>query len=133
MDAHLCRTVLEDEGIEVFLADENLLTLNPLLGPAPSGIRLQVLEPDAQRAAQIVETFNNDTRESPPLPDQEMEEGEEQVITCPNCGLDKVQKKKAHPAWQFLSGLLLGLPTFFTPTHLECKSCGHVWKQKTDR
>lgn len=53
-EAHLLQGVLEGEGIEVFLQDENL---SALYGSALGGVRLQVHQTDLVRAAEILATM----------------------------------------------------------------------------
>jgi hypothetical protein len=54
IDAHLRKNLLEGEGIPAFLADE--LTGDRLPGGAVyGGVKLQVAQPDAERAQQILQ------------------------------------------------------------------------------
>jgi hypothetical protein len=41
-EAHLARSLLESEGIPVWLGDEHINEVNPLLGPAVGWVRLRV-------------------------------------------------------------------------------------------
>jgi hypothetical protein len=57
IDAHLRKNLLEGEGIRAFLADE--LTGDRLLGGAAyGGVKLQVAQPDAERARQILQAHD---------------------------------------------------------------------------
>ncbi len=56
--AHLDRAKLESEGVRVILLDENMSTLYPLGDTNVFGIRLQVLEQDAEHAYQILAVNN---------------------------------------------------------------------------
>lgn len=62
-EASFARSVLEAAGINAVLADENAYTLGPQF--APWGIRLQVSEPDAERAQRVLDQQEGFT----PLPD----------------------------------------------------------------
>lgn len=52
-EAHLARSRLEAEGIQCALADEHVLGLE--VRGSPVGVRLRVLEDDAERALAILE------------------------------------------------------------------------------
>ena len=58
MDAHLLKSKLESEGVECFLFDENTVSINPLYGIATGGIKLRVIEEDAERAMAILSDMN---------------------------------------------------------------------------
>ena len=54
MDAHLQLAILASNDIQGFLKDDNIITIDPLLSPALGGIKLQVLEKDAEQALEIL-------------------------------------------------------------------------------
>ncbi|WP_097458626.1 putative signal transducing protein [Mangrovitalea sediminis] len=54
-EAHLARARLESEGLEVMIADEHTVTLQSLYADALGGVRVQVLDEDADRARAILE------------------------------------------------------------------------------
>ena len=54
MEAHLARLRLEARDVPCFLLDENLIAMNWLYANAAGGIKLQVPETDALRAAKIL-------------------------------------------------------------------------------
>jgi len=47
--------MLQDKGINCHLADEYIITLDPLLSPAIGGMKLMVHEAQAQRAKKLLE------------------------------------------------------------------------------
>ncbi len=55
--AHLSKSKLESEGIECFIADENVVNLNWFLSNAVGCIKLQVKESDAERAVKILKAM----------------------------------------------------------------------------
>jgi hypothetical protein len=75
IEAHILKNSLEGEGIEAFIFDEHIVTLNPLLNFAVGGIRVQVKEEMYKKAIVLVHEMENR-----PLTD---EQG--QAIQCPNC------------------------------------------------
>ena len=48
--------MLEAEGIEVFLPDEHIMSVDPGLQNVIGGVKLQVRVEDAERAAEILNT-----------------------------------------------------------------------------
>ena len=53
-EAHMAKNLLEAEGIQVFLADEQLIdSFSPIDGPH-GGVRLQVPEDQAKRATELL-------------------------------------------------------------------------------
>jgi hypothetical protein len=53
--AEVERLVLEQEGIQTYLADDNMVRLDWFLSNAIGGAKLQVAEADAARAVEILE------------------------------------------------------------------------------
>jgi hypothetical protein len=47
--------MLQDKGINCHLADEYIITLDPLLSPAIGGMKLMVYETQADRAMKLLE------------------------------------------------------------------------------
>lgn len=54
VEAHLLKSRLESEGIESFVADENIVGLNWFYSNAVGGVRLQVNEQDLEKAQAIL-------------------------------------------------------------------------------
>jgi len=54
-EAQVIKLMLEAQGFDVFLADDNLVRLNLFLAPAVGGAKLQVKESDAKEASRFVE------------------------------------------------------------------------------
>ena len=86
IDAHLFRISLESEGIECFLFDEEIVTLNPLYSNAVGGIKAKVRDEDVERTRIFLKSI--EIQEMP---------------VCPACGsgdtyLDYTSKK-ALPHW----------------------------------
>ncbi|MEJ6727900.1 MAG: DUF2007 domain-containing protein [Akkermansiaceae bacterium] len=53
------KMTLGAHGIEAFIPDEVSASVDPFIGMAKQGIRLQVPEKDAERAIQILEEHKN--------------------------------------------------------------------------
>jgi hypothetical protein len=61
--AHVARLALEGQGIRCFVVDENMGTL--YIPVAVGGVKLQVAEADAERAAEILSHADQDAGDSP--------------------------------------------------------------------
>lgn len=53
--AHVARAVLEDSGIQVFVADEEIVSMDWMLSNAVGGVKLKVRESDAERALAVLD------------------------------------------------------------------------------
>ena len=122
VEAHLCKTRLESEGIECFLAGEYLSYFRHLSGES-RGIEVQVRESDADRATEILrrEPIENGSAE---------DAGIKEVYgpCCPRCGSPDIICEKQSPALIFMSLPLLGIPLLFVRKRWNCHACGHTWK-----
>lgn len=80
-EAEACKLLLEQKGIRVFLADDNLVRTNWFLSNAIGGAKLQVAAPDAERAAKILEDYEASQKKPP------AKTGKENVtFACQECG-----------------------------------------------
>jgi hypothetical protein len=61
MLAHIIRTKLEDNGVPCFIADDNIISANPIYSNAVGGIKLKIFERDLERCREIVATCMNKT------------------------------------------------------------------------
>jgi len=74
IDAHVARGRLEDNGIDAYVADENMVGVAWHLGLAVGGVKLQVAAEDAERAREILaspsalEDETGDAEEKAPPP-----------------------------------------------------------------
>ena len=56
IEAHVVKGRLESEGIETFLADEHVISMNPFYSNAVGGVKVQVAEEDVEEALKILGT-----------------------------------------------------------------------------
>jgi len=88
IQAQAMRWALEQAGLQVFLADENLVNTNWLLGNAVGGIKVQVPSSQVEPATKLLEE-NPHLLNSPPLgePNQADDDGSsEGPALCLSCG-----------------------------------------------
>lgn len=116
-EANLALNRLQAEGIQAFLLDENMVaTGGGLYTGLVGGIRLQVPEPDVERALSLL------PKERKPGP-----------LTCPKCGSTDVLCSHFLGSRIFLVLLFLGMPLLFTEPPCQCRACGHLWQGREDR
>ena len=125
--AYLIKGLLEENGIECFVANENVTTANPLYMTAVGGIRVDILEKDKDEAAAIIARNKLDViaadNEEEKEPDTETSD-----IICPKCGSNNVRREKFSVAAIALSTLLIGLPIPFLKHKCHCFNCQTEWK-----
>ncbi|RIK76652.1 MAG: hypothetical protein DCC68_18950 [Planctomycetota bacterium] len=92
-DAEFARMLLESEGIEAYIADATIVSMDWLLGNAIGWIKVQVSAADEPRAREILAQWQRELRERPPASESDaipcLECGKEMplgVATCPECG-----------------------------------------------
>ena len=126
IDAHILMARLEDEGIECFLVDDNIVSIYPLLNFTVGGIKLKVLEVDLERAIERLKLI-----EETPFKDSN-----DELIKCPKCdstnlvsGLKSVKNIKG-----FLSIIVSFLFSVFPLYYKEvfrCKNCDNEFSKKS--
>ena len=117
VDAHIARGVLEEEGINCWLKDENTLTIDPILTNAVGGIKLMVVQSQAQRAADILAQLRNEAKAA---------------IACPKCGSHNIEQVSTP---RKASNWLTALSTFFLSSYSvapdkvnHCFDCGEEFE-----
>lgn len=113
LDAHVLKGKLEAEGIEAFLADENIVSMNFLYSNAVGGVKVQVDEEDVEEALQII---------GEALPPLELVDPIEEELPCPKCGGTEF-KRDRHPFALAIQILTLGL-ALGKKSQWKCAKCG---------
>ena len=104
-EAQLAKGALEAEGIDCFLADENIAGVySAVIG----GIRLQVSAEDETRARQVL-----------PPDEAEIDAAPSKQEVCPKCGSREIRYREK---------------AFFSsdPAHWECEACEARWVVEPD-
>ena len=57
-EAHLLQSLLAGSGIDSFLPDENTIQLDWMWSNAIGGVRVQVAEADAEKAGELLKSFD---------------------------------------------------------------------------
>jgi ASC-1-like (ASCH) protein len=120
MLAQIVRTRLEDNDIPCFIADENMIGINPLYNNALGGIKLKVFERDVERCKAIlaeepIETEQADTKATDEL-------------TCPYCHSNNVRygdaTEKKYGWFAILVSFLFFVLPFLSRKAWHCFNCG---------
>ena len=99
---------------------------NELYPNGVGGIKLQVPEPEVERAREILEAFS-DTSDA--LIEEDGWKQGEAVYRCPKCGAADIEIEKGARKLTLATVLLLGWPLFFRRNKLVCSACGHRWEE----
>ena len=118
-EAHFAKTLLENNGIPSFVADENLVEINPQLVNAVGYIKLQIKECDMHEAIRIL--MDNDViKERNPNYNLGAK-------PCPNCGSKNVTSDRASAIIYLFSILLLFIPLILRKKQWRCHNCQYSW------
>ncbi|MBN2894097.1 MAG: DUF2007 domain-containing protein [Bacteroidales bacterium] len=128
-EAHLAKSVLEAEGIPVFIKDELTAQVYNFYSTAIGGVKLQVPESDFQSAYELLKAGDL-------IPEIKAEPKIEKVTkakdsknkSCPFCGSAEVSRKKQLNILSTIIFMILGalFPLFKSTYH--CHDCKKEWK-----
>jgi hypothetical protein len=123
--AHLAKSILDSEGIECFLADENTIRRDWLWSNLLGGVKLWVREEDAAKAAELL------AQESPEGFDADSD-AEHQQPRCPQCNSANIlfEELSKHTAY---ATILLHFPIPVKHLGWKCHACGHQWEETDER
>jgi DNA-directed RNA polymerase subunit M/transcription elongation factor TFIIS len=129
IQANIVKGLLCSRGIECFLSDENIVTLNPLYNNAVGGVKLNVFEKDFNRISEILQAENQLPEAGPTEANQAM------PITCPKCHSlnvsygGSVERKFGY--FDVLIPILLMIYPFSMRKVYHCFDCGNEFKNRT--
>lgn len=116
VDAHIARGVLEEEGINCWLKDENTVTIDPILTNAVGGIKLMVIREQAQRAWNLLEDLRKEAKKNTP---------------CPKCGSTNIElvstPRKAVNWLSAITTFFLGDYAMTIDKVYHCFDCGNEY------
>jgi hypothetical protein len=120
-EALLAKGKLESEGIECFLADDNMVRMDWFWSNAVGGIKLRVEQEDAEAALELL-------GEAIPATLSVDEGGKEyRQPQCPKCrSLDIKFESVNEFALPFL--YVFSLPFPFSKKSWKCENCGNEWQ-----
>ncbi|MBW4889616.1 DUF2007 domain-containing protein [Mucilaginibacter sp. HMF5004] len=135
MLAHIERSRLEDAGINCFIQDENISTLNPFYNIAAGGIKLKVFERDIAACEAILSESVAPDNEGPVI----MPDKNPYGITCSNCSSTNVRYgytiDRQYNWWSMLLAVMalfsaIALKPFGTRKAWHCFNCGKDFEQQ---
>jgi hypothetical protein len=103
-EAEAARMFLEADGIQAFLADNETVAMDWLLGNAIGHVKLQVADGDASRAATILRDLAERKQLREEI-DWHLDEDEDAPLNCLSCGKPMPDEAETCPAcgWSYES------------------------------
>lgn len=121
IDAHIIHGRLREEGINCWLKDENIVTVNPIWTNAAGGIKLMVAEDQFEEAQKLLLRFDLEKRNN---------------FICPFCSsgnIELVSSNKEPANWlSVLAGFLFFNYAMAVKTW-HCFDCGKEFKAPHER
>ena len=116
VEAHIARGVLEEEGINCWLKDENTVTIDPILTNAVGGIKLMVAKSQSERAWEILDRLRRESKAA---------------HACPKCGSHNVEMvstpRKASNWFSVVIGIFATSYAPAVESVYHCFDCKHEW------
>jgi hypothetical protein len=130
--ANVVKGLLDSYGIECFLSDENMVTLNAMYSQAIGGVKLNVFEKDIDRINTLLKAENIDP--------ETCSKGEKEDVgtVCPKCNSSNVAfggsvKQKFGLSnvliFSFITSLFLMVYPFKMRKVYRCFNCDHEFKK----
>ena len=127
INANIIKGLLNSYGIECFLSDENMVTLNLMFSQAVGGVKLNVFEKDIHQIKAILQSQNI---QNEPYIDTKKEEDK---IYCPECNSGNVgyggSINSKFGYWHLFISLLLMIYPFSMRKAYHCFDCDHEFKK----
>ncbi len=108
--ANIALTKLQNEGIEAMLADENSVTINPMLGNVIGGIKLMIKEEDIELVNTIFQRWKEEANE---------------VSKCPNCKSSDLELVTKQTSQNIFLAIVSAVTINYAlaDTHYQCNNC----------
>jgi Putative prokaryotic signal transducing protein len=123
-EAVVVKSILDSDGIECFLTDENLIRMDWFWSGLLVGVKLWVKQQDVDEAQNLID-------QSPPEGFNVEGVGEFQQPHCPKCHSVDISFRGLNKPVAFISAYL-GLPIPLKRRGWKCHSCSHSWRQFDD-
>jgi len=129
ISAQLAQSLLEAEGIDSVIPEENIAGIDWQWSTALQGIRLQVSDEDEESARELLRTHVAAAAEAPPT--------EETSEPCPHCGSELMGPgrwlRRAKVLTMSLPFLIFLWPIVIAMSpKFECLNCGRLWSGASD-
>lgn len=120
--AIVARSALEAAEIECFLRDENLVRMDWQVSNFIGGMRLDVLQEDAEIAQDVLAGMSP---EDDPASDTGAVLSSER---CPACGSSDIQRQAKRRGLSLAALFLASIPLPTGPAEWRCQRCGNRWR-----
>jgi len=130
-EAYLFRSRLEHEGIECFIADNNITTVHPFLSNAVGGIKVNIRSSDHEKAKVIISEIEEQSNKHQ---SKKIKVGSTIYNAiegyCPNCDSEAIYVKNYDLIKLIISVIAAAclLPPPFKKDVI-CRDCLHKWKK----
>ena len=121
IDANIILGRLQNEGINCWLKDENLVSTIPLLTNATGGIKLMVAEDDVEKAKSLLQEFQEEKRAN---------------YLCPKCGSGEIEYISSPKETANWLSVVLGFLFFNYAMPVKtwhCFTCGAEFKEPIEK
>jgi len=118
VNANITKGLLEANGIEAFIFDENILSVDPILTTALGGIRLMIRSSDYEYALVILKEVDDENSK------------ESSNLKCAICGSSDINIKNL-PNWTYFFIMLFSFastPLAGNRKKYKCRKCSNKWK-----
>ncbi len=120
-DAHLFKSRLESNGIDCYLFDENINSMNMLYGVATGGIKAKVNAIDTEKVQQLLQEIEDEKKAN------------DMFIKCPVCESTEHYKNFVSiKGWKAFLAALVAFITFSYPVYQKtvyrCKECDNEFQ-----
>ncbi len=134
IEANIVKSRLMDSGVQCFLSDENVITLNPLYTQALGGVKLHLFEKDVNTARSILQDEDVQIalgKAMEDVPESNNNETQSEQL-CPNCGSANVgyvqATKKRFSILTMIISLMLLIYPFAAKKTNHCFDCGNEFE-----
>lgn len=91
-EAESARSALDAAGVEVDVADANVISINWLYSNAVGGVKLVVRDDDLERAFAILSTPSREATADEEVTEAAPPQSDDQPAVCPSCGFAKLTR-----------------------------------------
>ncbi len=124
VQAHLARCLLENAGLQAFVHDEHIVTLNRLFSHAVGGVKLKVPAADERVALEVLAEVD----------ERPFTNADDQPLACPQCHGKRLSRGPAMQGnargWAHMAVAFLFMAYPLALSHrYKCEDCGHTFRQ----
>ena len=121
--ANLDIAKLKDEGINSYIKDENIVSIDPILAQAVGGIKLMVYEEDYDKAIEVINKNDFDNLKNE-FPEEDMDDQRR----CKKCGSTNILQRNSWLIGVFFF-LISFAPVAKKKSRFECLDCSYKWSE----